>query len=146
MRVDFYQLSRDPVEQVVPLLATKVLATGAKLAVACEDAGMREMISQSLWAAGGGAFLAHGHADELHEARQPILLSEAGSKANGAGMAIFADGKWREEATGFERVMLLFGAEKTDDARNLWRALSDQEGFDLHIFKQQPSGAWREGR
>ncbi|MEE2741983.1 MAG: DNA polymerase III subunit chi, partial [Pseudomonadota bacterium] len=33
MQVDFYQLSRDPVEQVLPAIAGRILAMGARLLV-----------------------------------------------------------------------------------------------------------------
>jgi len=33
MQVDFYQLSRDPVEQVLPAIAGRILAMGARLMV-----------------------------------------------------------------------------------------------------------------
>ncbi|WP_379551337.1 DNA polymerase III subunit chi [Qipengyuania sp. DGS5-3] len=146
MRVDFYQLSRDPVDQVVALLARKVLGAGAKLLVVSGDLAAHEAISKTLWAQDGSAFLAHGPAGGPHDARQPILLSDSCSAANGATMAILADGKWREDAAQFERVLLLFGPEDTAAARDLWRTMSGDDTRDLHIFKQTPDGAWREGR
>lgn len=151
MRVDFYQLSRDPVVEVVPMLARKAVASGARLAVVHADPAVRAQISEALWDA-DGAFLANGEAEAGHAARQPILLSADGARDNEASIAIVADGDIRDTADRFERVLLLFGAESTDAARDLWRRLSssgDADGTsapDLHIFKQRPDGAWREGR
>ena len=155
MRIDFYQLSRDLPEQVVALLASKVLGTGERLLVVSDDLAQHEAISKALWDKPlnpnkQSAFLAHGAAGGPHDARQPILLSDncpaAENAANGAKMAILADGQWREEASGFQRVLLLFGADQTMRARDLWRELSAKDGNDLHIFKQTEGGAWREGR
>ena len=146
MRVDFYQLSRDPVDVTVGKLARKVLQAGERLVVVAEDAEAREGLSQALWGQGGSAFLANGPVDGPHAARQPILLSADCTAPNDARMAILADGKWREEATAFDRVMLLFDAAATDDARTLWRDLAAREAIDNRIFKQTPEGGWREGR
>ncbi|GMM92791.1 DNA polymerase III subunit chi [Qipengyuania sp. MTN3-11] len=149
-RIDFYQLSRDPVEQVVPSLARKALASGARLAVVHRDTDMRRRLSDALWAA-EECFLAHGEAEGDHAARQPILLSGEGDLANGATIAVLADGDIRSAAEQFDRVLLLFGAERTDAARDLWRRLGTAAGggtsaHELHIFKQGPDGTWREGR
>jgi len=143
MRVDFYQLSRDPVEKVVAQLAGKVLHTGARLLVVVADKDLRDALSQSLWAADG--FLANGMADEPHAERQPILLSGDCAAPNGATMLLLADGIWREEAAEFDRAMLLFDPQGTEAARKLWRELTAREGIEPRIFKQTPGGAWREG-
>lgn len=146
MRVDFYQLSRDPVDVTVAKLARKVLQAGERLVVVADDEGMRERLSAALWAQGGGSFLAHGPADGPHAARQPILIAESCAAPNEARMAVFADGKWREDVTGFDRVMLLFDTEATEAARELWRDLAAREEIDNRIFKQTPEGGWKEGR
>ncbi|MGI8943496.1 MAG: DNA polymerase III subunit chi [Qipengyuania sp.] len=144
-RVDFYQLSRDPVEQVVPLLARKVLEAGERLLVFCEEARARAALSDALWDRGGVGFLANGEAGEPYAARQPILLAAGCDAHNDAKMALIADGQWRDGASAFERVLLLFVAQETEAARQLWRDLGATRNFDLHIFKQREDGGWREG-
>lgn len=146
MRIDFYQLSRDPVEQVVALLARKVIQADERLLVISGELEQHQAISDALWAQGGATFLAHGLAGGPHEARQPILLSDGCAAPNEARIAIVADGQWREEAGSFDRVLLLFGPEHTEAARGLWRELGTDEARELHIFKQGEDGAWREGR
>lgn len=145
MRVDFYQLSRDPVDLTVAKLARKAMQAGERLVVVCGDPSQREAVSKALWEQGGGAFLAHGAAGEAHEARQPILLSENCAAPNEARMAIIADGAWRDEATGFARVMLLFDPAGRDAAAQLWRRFAADEAVDNRIFKQDANGSWREG-
>ena len=144
MRVDFYQLSRDPVERVVPVLAAKALEAGERLLVVTGDTAQRAALSQSLWAR-EGAFLAHGAAGEAHAERQPILLSESCEPENGATMVLVADGVWRESAALLARAILLFGADQTAEARAVGSQLAGS-GHDLRIFKQGESGGWREGR
>lgn len=143
MRVDFYQLSRDPVEKVVALLAGKVLDTGARLLIVAAEEEMRDALSRSLWAADG--FLAHGMAGQPHAERQPILLSGQCTAPNQATMLLLADGMWREEAAGFDRAMLLFDTHGTEAARKLWQELKMRDDIEPRIFKQTAAGGWREG-
>ncbi|WP_370187355.1 DNA polymerase III subunit chi [Qipengyuania sp.] len=144
-RVDFYQLSRDPVDVTVAKLARKVLQAGERLLVVSGDAGQRDHLAKILWEQGGAAFLANGMAGGPHEARQPILLSESCAAPNEARMALIADGAWREEALGFDRVLLLFDAAQREGAADLWRRFAKDDGVDNRIHKQDEGGAWREG-
>ena len=144
-RVDFYQLSRDPVETVVPQLAARALAAGHRLLIVADDTALLQGLSDALWARGGDVFLAHGMANEAHADRQPILLSADCTAANDAGIIMLADGVWREPAQEFDRAILLFDASATGAARELWRTLDRQDGIDKRIHKQTPDGHWREG-
>lgn len=145
-RVDFYQLSRDPVDVTVAKLARKVLQAGERLVVISAEAAQREHLSKILWEQGGAAFLAHGMAEAPHAARQPILLADACDAPNGARMALIADGQWREEALRFDRVLLLFDGAQRDAAADLWRRFAQDETVDNRINKQDENGTWREGR
>lgn len=147
MRVDFYQLSRDPAELVVPLLARAAKAAGERVLVVSEDAGQTARIDKALWEVVPEAFLAHGQAGDGHEQRQPVLISSAMVAANDAGFVILADGKWREEACEFARAFLLFGDDRLQDARACWRLLGEEsyasKGIERHFWKQD-GGKWRE--
>lgn len=144
MQVDFYQLSRDPVDRALPVLAAKATADGARLLVVHRDPAQRAVLADALWAR-EGAFLANGEGDAPHAARQPIVLAEGCEAANGARIAILADGEWRAGATGFDRAILMFGPEQTEAARTVWAELSGA-GHAPRIFKQGENGGWREGR
>lgn len=143
MRVDFYQLSRDPAEAVVPMLAHKVLGTGQRLLVVSRDESQLARVGDALWSHSPDSFLAHGRAGEGHEDRQPILLSHAPQPDNGARFLLLADGMWREEAQRFERVFLLFGDAALEGARACWRMLGERDGDERHFWKQE-GGRWRE--
>jgi DNA polymerase-3 subunit chi len=143
MRVDFYHLTRDPAEAVVPLLARSTLGAGERLLVVSDAAAQLARISAALWARMPDSFLAHGQAGGAHDARQPILLADALDPANGARYLALADGQWRE-AEGMARVFLLFSPERIDDARGTWRMLGQREGVERHYWRQQ-GGKWQEG-
>ena len=142
MRVDFYQLTRDPVEAVLPLIARNTLNAGQRLLVVAEP-DQYDRLSDALWTRLPESFLAHGRAGEPHEARQPILLSETVHPANGARYIALADGVWREEALTFDRAFLLFGDTTIVAARAVWRELGSHEGLDRHLWKQD-GGKWQE--
>ena len=143
MRVDFYQLTRDPAELVVPLLARSTLGAGHRLLVVSDDAAQLGRISAALWQRVPDSFLAHGFAGTVHDARQPILLGTAPEPGNGARFLALADGQWRE-SEGMARVFLLFAPEHTDMARQTWRQLGQREGVERRYWRQD-GGKWREG-
>ncbi|MEY4238582.1 MAG: hypothetical protein RL339_1183 [Pseudomonadota bacterium] len=143
MKVDFYQLSRDPAEKVVPLLARNTLKAGERLLVVSADDDLTGRISARLWD-GPESFLAHGLAGGPHDARQPILLSDAPQPANGARFVIMADGTWQDAALGFERAFLLFDGSTIDDARATWRALDGRDGIERRYWRQDDAGKWEQ--
>lgn len=140
MKADFWQLSRDPAEKVVAMIAARVLGEGERLLVVAADAEQRSAISRALWEAKPDAFLANGDAGEPHANRQPILLSDACEPINGASHVIFADGLWRD-ADGFARAFLLFDEATVEAARGVWRSLDGGEGLERSFFRQE-DGKW----
>lgn len=140
MKVDFWQLSHDPVEKVVALIAARVLDQGERLLVVSSEANHRQAIAQALWSAGPESFLANGEARASGAERQPILLAEECEAANGASQVIFADGRFRDPA-GFARCFLLFGEASLGHARETWKALAMREGLE-RAFYRQDKGKW----
>jgi len=143
MRVDFYQLTRDPAELVLPALARSTLAAGERLVVVSDDPAQLGRISAVLWTRVADSFLAHGTAGGAHDARQPILLGAQPHAANGARYCAIADGQWRE-AAGMARVFLLFPPERIDHARQTWRLLGQRDGVDRRYWRQD-GAKWVEG-
>lgn len=144
MQVDFYQLSRDPVDQVLPAIAARILDLGARLLVVAQDSDRLERISQGLWAGAPESFLAHGQAGEGGEAQQPILLATTCDSANGARHIALADGVWRDEALGFERAFYFFDADTIDGARASWRVLSKADDVEPRFWRQE-GRKWLQG-
>jgi DNA polymerase-3 subunit chi len=144
MRVDFYQLSRDPVELVLPQIARNTLKAGERLLVVSGDREQLGRISRELWGRIADSFLAHGMAGGEHDARQPILLSDAMEPANGARFVAIADGTWRDGDPGFERTFYIFGEETLQGARQCWVMLGKRGGVERRFWKQQ-GGKWVEG-
>nr|WP_166179063.1 DNA polymerase III subunit chi [Altererythrobacter segetis] len=141
MQLDFWQLSRDPVERVVALIGERTRGAGERLLVVAEGEEQRAAMSRALWEAKAEAFLANGEVAAPHAERQPILLSAECQPVNGARYAVLADGVWRDEAEQFERVFLLFGEAGTEAARGVWRQFDGREDVQRSYFAQE-DGKW----
>lgn len=146
-RVDFYRLTRDPVERVLPAIATRILGAGDRLLVVAASALQRQAIDEALWTLQPASFLPHGAAGSPDEEIEPILIAGTldPAPANRARFVALADGEWREDALGFERTFLFFDNSRIDDARALWRALAAREDVDNRFWKQDENGRWSEG-
>lgn len=140
MQVDFYQLNREPAEAALASIAAKVLAAGQRLLVVADDAALRQRVSTALWER-AESFLAHGEAGGPHDPRQPILLTDRMGSANRARFVAFADGKWRDEGLGFDRVFLLFDEATLESARATWRNLDGHDGIERRYWRQD-GGKW----
>lgn len=144
MRVDFYQLKRDPVEAALPLIARATMKTGERLLVVSSDARQLSLIGDALWQKLPETFLAHGQADAPHAERQPILLSDRPEALNGARYLVIADGQWRDADQPFERTFYFFNDVALQAARACWRELGKREGVERRFWKQE-GGRWLEG-
>ena len=144
MQVDFYQLSRDPVDKVLPAIAAKILATGGRLLVVAAEQDQRDRISHGLWSTDPASFLAHEEAGCANDAIQPILLSATCEPLNDAKFVALADGEWREEALSFDRAFYFFDHLTIDGARQSWRALRDRDDVEPRFWKQE-GGKWMQG-
>ena len=144
MRVDFYQLSRDPAELALPLIARATLGAGERLLVVSGDEAQLGRIDEALWTRLPDSFLAHGRAGGEHDARQPILLSGETHPANSARFLALADGRWRDPGEAFTRVFYLFDEATLQPARDCWRMLGARDGIERRFWKQD-GGKWVEG-
>lgn len=144
MQVDFYQLTRDPAEKVLPQIAQRVLDGEGRLLIVSGDVDQLDAISAALWNWRADSFLAHSKSGESDDSIQPILLSDETAAANSAKLIALADGEWRDEALTFDRALYLFPPSHTDNARAAWRALGDRQGVERRYWKQD-GGKWVQG-
>jgi DNA polymerase-3 subunit chi len=145
VQVDFYQLAGASVDQVLPRLAERVVAEGERLLVVADDAGVLAHLDTLLWRYAAESFLPHGRAGDGDEAAQPVLLATEPIAANGAKRLAIVDGRWRDEALGFDRSFYLFDNDALDGARAAWRALGVIDGVERRFWKRDEDGRWREG-
>ncbi|MBC2777890.1 DNA polymerase III subunit chi [Parasphingopyxis marina] len=144
MQVDFYQLAGTPIEKVVPQLATKVAETGERLLIVAAEDRLLDLLDEALWTHEAASFLPHGKAGAGSDAEQVVLLSDEPAAGNAARFVMLADGQWRDEALGFDRVFYLFDEAMLDDARSAWRSLMAKDSVEPRYWKQD-HGRWRQG-
>lgn len=142
MQVDFYHLTRLPLERVLPQIAEKVLATGGRLIIVADEEGQRSRLDQLLWSHAPESFLPHGQAGGEDDARQPVLIAASPEAANEARYIALVDGIWREEALGFDRAFHFFDEERIAEARAAWKGLADRVGIERNYWKQNDAGRW----
>jgi len=141
MIVDFYHLAVSPLERVLPSIAEKVVGQGQRLLVVAEP-DLLARLDEQLWSYAKDSFLPHGR--DRPES-QPVLLSRDPEAVNGATNVALADGRWRDEALGFERTFYFFDDEGRDAAREAWRALKDRSEVEARYWKQDERGKWVQG-
>jgi len=142
MQVDFYHLTKLPLERALPQIAAKVIAAGGRLIIVAGEEGQRVRLDQLLWSYAPESFLPHGQAGGEDDARQPVLIVASPEAVNGARNIALVDGVWREEALAFDRAFHFFDEERIADARAAWRGLADRDGIDRNYWKQNDAGRW----
>lgn len=142
MQVDFYHLTATPLERVLPVIAERVLGGGGRLLIVDEDPVRREGLDRLLWDYAPASFLPHGQAGAGDDRLQPVLIASDPRADNGARNVALADGRWRDEALGFDRAFLFFDEERVADARRAWKSLAAHQDVARHYWKQKESGGW----
>lgn len=144
MKVDFYHLTRAPLERVLPRIAERVLADGGRLLIVDGEAEGRERLDQLLWTYAPESFLPHGMAGGEDDARQPVLIAGEAAAVNGARNIALTDGGWRDAALEFDRAFHFFDERRITEARAAWRALAERDGVERRYWKQNEAGRWEQ--
>lgn len=144
MQVDFYHLTRLPLERALPQIAEKVLGSGARLLIVSADAGQRGQLDQLLWTYADDSFLPHAELGQGDDAVQPILIAADVNAANGAKHVALVDGQWRDDALDFERAFHFFDEGAIVGARAAWKGLAEREGVQRRYWKQNEAGRWEQ--
>ena len=144
MQVDFYHLTSQPLDRVLPRIAERVVEGGGRLIVVAESEEQRSAIDRLLWTYAPESFLPHAIAGGDADAQQPILIAADPAPANAARNIALADGVWRDEALTFDRAFHFFDGERIAEARIAWKALADRDGIDRRYWKQNDAGRWEQ--
>lgn len=144
MQVDFYQLGRTPLEQVISAISQRLLGEGKRLLIVADDENLLGRLDRMLWDQEPASFLPHELSGGSEDARQPILLSTSTDAPNLARNVLIADGQWREAALTFDRAFYLFDAATLEGARLAWKQLAGREGIDRRYWAQDERGKWVE--
>jgi DNA polymerase-3 subunit chi len=144
MQVDFYHLTRQPLDRVLPRIAERVLEQGGRLLVVAGSQEQRARVDQLLWSYTPESFLPHAQAGGGFDSEQPVLIAERAEPTNGARNVALADGVWRDEALAFDRAFHFFDEERIIEARAAWKALAERDGVERRYWKQNDAGRWEQ--
>lgn len=142
MQVDFYHLTRSPLDRVLPRIAERIVADGGRLLVVVRDDAQAAAIDKLLWAYASDSFLPHGVVGAGQDDAQPVLISTCVEPTNAARHVALVDGKWRDEALTFDRAFHFFDEGAIGEARAAWKVLADREGVERRYWKQLETGGW----
>ncbi len=144
MQVDFYHLTRSPLDRVLPRIAERIVGDGGRLLVVVRDAAQAAAIDKLLWSYSPDSFLPHAVAAAGEDAAQPVLIATDVAPSNAARHVALVDGEWRDEALSFDRAFHFFDEGAIGEARAVWKALADREGVERRYWKQLETGGWEQ--
>jgi DNA polymerase-3 subunit chi len=141
----FYHLIRKPIERALPELLEKSLERGWKVVVQAASDERIDALDAHLWTYRDDSFLPHGTAREAEPALQPILLTTADHKPNGATVRFLIDGvAMPTDAETYDRIVLMFDGdddEMVTAARACWSDAKAQ-GFAVTYWQPNEQGRW----
>ncbi len=142
----FYHLSEQSLETALTTLIGKARGAGWRVEVRGRERAMIERLDQALWtSAPAEEFPAHGIADGVHDAHQPVLLTLS-SERSGAECLMSVDGAplSPEDVSSVERACLLFDGGDggaVEAARAQWRSLTSA-GISAQYWSDE-GGRWQ---
>jgi DNA polymerase-3 subunit chi len=139
----FYQLKRQTLEQVLPGLLQRSLDRGWRVVVQASSQERIEALDAHLWTWRDDAFLPHGTWRDSEAAEHPVLLTLNEDNPNGAIVRFLIEGAaMPENASTYQRIVLLFDGEDADAARMRWRE-AKSAGFEVTYWQMDEKGGWR---
>jgi len=145
-RIGFYHLTRWPLEQALPRLLEKVLASGLRAVVLAGSPERVQALSDRLWTYQPDSWLPHGCARDGEAASQPVWLTHEDENPNGATVLVACDGAVPQAVEGFARCLDMFDGtdpQAVAAARTRWKRWKE-EGHVLAYYQQSESGGWVE--
>ena len=141
----FYHLTRNPLEQTLPILLGKALQAGWRVSVRGSDMNALSQLDDSLWKIPEDGFLPHGLEGGDTAAQQPVLLCCGTDNVNGATclMSVHGADVTADEVQAMERVCVIFDGsdpQAVQNARVQWKSLTDA-GCSAQYWSEE-SGRW----
>lgn len=147
MRIDFYHLQKQTLEEVLPKLLEKAYATGKMIKIKVGNEDRVEFLNTFLWTYQDESFLPHGSKKDGSAEQQPIWLSAADDNPNNAALLFLTDeAEIAADIAAYERIFNIFDGnnpQALEQARGLWKTLKNA-GAELHYWQQDSSGSWHE--
>ncbi|MDD5587069.1 MAG: DNA polymerase III subunit chi [Alphaproteobacteria bacterium] len=144
--IRFYHLTRKTLEQALPELLEKTLERGWRAAVMAGSKERVEALTQHLWTYRPDSFLPHGNAKDGHAELQPVWLTAADERPNGADVLFLTDGAESARLGDYRLVCEVF--DGNDDSavaasRAHWNVYK-AAGHDISYWQQGERGWTKE--
>jgi DNA polymerase-3 subunit chi len=142
--VSFYHLQRRSLEETLPKLLERVIASNQRAVVLAESAERVEALNSQLWTYNPDGFLPHGSARDGFSADQPIFLTSNEENPNGATILLLVGEALPGFVGDFARCLDLFDGndpQAVQNARDRWRAYKAQ-GHAVTYWQQDDNGRW----
>ncbi len=148
MRIDFYHLQNQTLEDVLPKLLSKAYDTGQRIVVKIGTDERVEFLNTHLWTFEEGSFLPHGSKKDGNADLQPIWLTSGDEIPNGASIMFWVDGAEGKVETMPEitRVLNIFDGnseQALQQARRLWKELK-AAGYEVYYWQQDTTNRWQQ--
>ncbi|MDJ0277122.1 DNA polymerase III subunit chi [Sphingomonas sp. 2R-10] len=143
MKVDFYHLTRSPLDRVLPRIAQRLHDDGERLLLLSDDAEQRRQLDMLLWTYAPDSFLPHAEAGAGDDALQSVLIAPEPTDANAARNVAIVDGRWRDAALAFDRAFHFFGEDHIAAARAAWKGLAERDDVERRYWRQG-DGGWEQ--
>ena len=140
----FYQLEKQPLEEVLPQLLEKTLERGWRACVKAGGEERVEALSHALWTWREESFIPHGTARDGNAELQPIWITASDENPNGAVVRFLVDGASIESFDGLVRAVYLFDAadaQALEWARARWKEIKAL-GHNVTYWRQDEVGRW----
>lgn len=140
----FYQLERQPLDQVLPGLLERTLARGWRAVVQAGSEERLEALDALLWTYAEDSFLPHGTVRDGFADQQPVFLTASDANPNGALVRFLVDGADSEALSGYTRVVYLFDGRDEEarlQAREQWKR-AKAAGHAVTFWQQNERGGW----
>ncbi len=140
--VSFYHLYRR-VEDALPKLLERVIATSQRAVVLAETDERVEALASLLWTYSADSFLPHGSTRDGFSGDQPIFLTTGEENPNGAGILVVVDERIPSYVGDFARCLDLFNDSEPSKqaARDRWRHYKGA-GHQVVYWQQDEHGRW----
>lgn len=144
--VRFYHLTKQNLDQALPLFLTKAYASQKNIVVQLGDKKEVERMNTHLWNYRGDSFLPHGCHKEGNAENQPIWLTRQQENPNNAKIIVLTQGTHVDSLNGYDLCCIMLDGRSDDQvqaARVKWKAYKEQ-GLNITYWMQSETGSWEQ--
>lgn len=144
--IRFYHLQKQTLEEALPAILVKALASEYRAVVKLPDAQNVARMNAHLWTYRPDSFLPHGYTKEGFENDQPIWITDKDENPNNANLLVTGNGATSKITENFDLCCEMLNGFDQDDvqaARQRWK-LYKEKGYEITYWQQSQTGRWEQ--